>query len=84
MLYGCDTSSSDTLFTSLDPVSIGIGFRNDIQETMDNNILKNEYYYNGGGVAAGDINNSSCREIFSRVDITLHLHQYPLKVRNGS
>ena len=24
VLYGCDTSSSDTQFTSLDPVSIGL------------------------------------------------------------
>jgi len=64
VLYGCDLSSSDTQFTSLDPVKIGIGFQNDIQETQDNNILRNEYTYNGAGVAVGDVNNDGLTDVY--------------------
>lgn len=64
LLYGCNTESSDKQFTSLDPSDIGIEFQNTIHETMDNNILKNEYYYNGGGVAAGDINNDGLADVY--------------------
>lgn len=64
MLYGCNTSSPDTQFTNIDPLSIGIGFQNNIQETQQNNILKNEYTYNGGGVAVGDINNDGLADVY--------------------
>lgn len=64
VLYGCNTSSPDTQFTNIDPLSIGIGFQNNIKETQQNNILKNEYTYNGGGVAVGDLNNDGLADVY--------------------
>lgn len=62
--YGCDMSTPDTLFSTLDPKSIGIEFQNNIQETHENNILRNEYTYNGAGVAVGDINNDGLTDVY--------------------
>lgn len=47
----------ETMFTLLDPADTGITFANSITETSELNILRYEYMYNGGGVAAGDLNN---------------------------
>ena len=35
----------------------GVTFSNTLKEDQKNNILTYEYFYNGGGVAVGDINN---------------------------
>ncbi len=42
----------------------GISFSNTITETDDLNILDYLYFYNGGGVAIGDINNDELPDIF--------------------
>ncbi len=42
----------------------GIDFRNEIRETPENNVLKNIYFYNGGGVAVADINNDSLPDLY--------------------
>ncbi|MBE9586812.1 VCBS repeat-containing protein [Mucilaginibacter sp. JRF] len=45
------------LFRQLDAKQTGITFANAINETESLNVLSYEYFYNGAGVAAGDINN---------------------------
>ena len=52
------------LFTRLPASRTGIDFRNMLKETdPDFNIMQYPYFYNGGGVAVGDINNDGLPDI---------------------
>ena len=59
-----DTSSSDATMLSLTTEQTGIDFTNTLTETTELNIVEYLYYYNGGGVAIGDINNDGLEDIF--------------------
>ncbi|MBC2837859.1 VCBS repeat-containing protein [Robiginitalea sp. SC105] len=53
-----------TLFTLLPSDSTGIDFVNQVENQKDFNIFKYRNFYNGGGVALGDINNDGLTDIF--------------------
>ena len=55
---------ADALFTLLDPGKTGIDFQNVITEGLNTNVLMYEYFYNGGGVAVGDVNNDGLDDIY--------------------
>ncbi|MBK9452060.1 MAG: VCBS repeat-containing protein [Bacteroidetes bacterium] len=52
------------LFTLLDSAESGFFFWNEVKEDETFNSLTYEYYYNGAGVAVGDINNDGLPDIF--------------------
>jgi len=63
-------SDSDTLFRSIPPDESGIKFKNQLQETDSANSIFYEYYYNGAGLAIGDLNNDGLSDIVFGANMT--------------
>ena len=57
-------TQKDLLFTKLDPSHTGIDFTNKVENEEDFNIFKYRNFYNGGGVAIGDINNDGLPDVY--------------------
>lgn len=55
---------TDTLFERLSSSTTNITFNNALQESAEFNVLKYSYFYNGGGVAAGDFNNDGLIDLY--------------------
>lgn len=64
LVISCSKEKEETLFVNLPPSETGVDFSNDLTETKALNILDYLYYYNGGGVALGDINNDDLPDIY--------------------
>jgi enediyne biosynthesis protein E4 len=58
------TTAQAPLFELLTPKQTNIKFENHINETENLNVLAYEYFYNGGGVAVGDLNNDGLEDLF--------------------
>lgn len=56
--------ASPTLFSLLDPARTGVHFRNILADDERMNIIEYLYFYNGGGVATGDVNNDRLPDLF--------------------
>lgn len=52
------------LFKLLPQKQTGLRFSNDLNETEELNVLVYDYFYNGAGIAVGDINNDGLMDIF--------------------
>jgi len=63
-ISGCGDSPSGKLFTKISPSSTNINFKNLLIEDEEFNVLSYPYFYNGGGVAVGDINNDGLTDVF--------------------
>lgn len=66
-----------TLFEKVNSEEIGITFANQVKESEQENILNYEYFYNGGGVAAGDFNNDGLTDLYftgNQVENKLYLN----------
>ncbi|HET6994987.1 MAG TPA: VCBS repeat-containing protein [Chitinophagaceae bacterium] len=60
----CRQQQKEKLFQKLYPAETGIDFVNTITESKEHNVFTYQYYYNGNGVAAGDINSDGKTDIF--------------------
>src|SRR5690349_1967393 len=78
-------AQNSPLFESLNPSATGIQFKNTLEESPTSNVLTYEYFYNGGGVAIGDINNDGLDDIYLTGNMkpnALYLNEGNFKFRN--
>jgi len=84
-LWAVSAFSQQPLFKLLSTKETNIKFSNDINETESLNVLSYEYFYNGGGVAVGDINNDGLPDIFFTSNMgsnRLYLNQGHMKFKD--
>ncbi len=75
-----ETATADTLFKKMPASETNINFRNDLSYDAKFNAYTYRNFYNGGGVAIGDINNDSLPDIF----FTANMLQNKLYLNKGN
>jgi len=88
---GCQNESQNsthsTQLTLLTSEASGVTFTNHVNETVSRGFTNYEYFYNGSGVAIGDVNNDNLPDIFfagSDADNGLFINQGDLKFQDVS
>lgn len=87
LLFSCseEKQATDTLFRLLDSAESGIDFRNDLSYSEKVNPYTFRNFYNGAGVALGDINNDGLIDIFfagNQSSNALYLNEGNLKFKD--
>ena len=77
---GDSEASSNTLFTKMPSDKTGIKFINKLDYDKDFNIYKYRNFYNGGGVAIGDINNDGLPDVY----MSSNMHHNKLYLNKGN
>ena len=83
MLHKLENKDKSSInFRTLNYRDTGIDFKNKLEYQTKLNIIEYLYYYNGGGVAIGDINNDGLEDIYfsgNQVSDRLYLNMGDLK-----
>jgi hypothetical protein len=58
------TEMEDTFMKVLSSEKSGVTFKNEVKESFERNTMIFDYFYNGGGVSIGDINNDGLADLF--------------------
>ncbi|MCH7412735.1 VCBS repeat-containing protein [Belliella sp. R4-6] len=87
MFFSCDKKEQekDTLFESIPSSSSGVTFSNNLKFDDAFNIFTYRNFYNGGGVALGDINNDGLLDIYftsNQGDNKLYLNEGDFKFKD--
>lgn len=80
-------SNKNKLFKKIDATYSGIDFNNQIIENDSLSILDNEFFYNGAGVALGDLNNDGLLDVFfagNQVDNQVYINRGKMQFSNES
>src|ERR1700712_2785852 len=84
LITSCHTKESGTpvspLFQLLPAAETGIHFNNRVEDTKEFNIFKYRNFYNGAGVAIGDVNHDGKPDIF----FTSNQHENQLYINKGN
>lgn len=64
MLLACNQNPEKNLFTDVPSSHSQINFENTLQDAKELNALDYMYFYDGGGVSAGDVNNDGLPDIY--------------------
>lgn len=78
--FSCKNSSQPQLFTQLSSSETGLDFINQLSYNKDFNIYKYRNFYNGGGVAIGDVNNDGLMDIY----LTANMESNRLYLNKGN
>lgn len=82
-----NVEEQQALFQLVDAEHSNVDFANTITETLDLNIINYHYFYNGGGVAIGDINNDGLVDLFftaNQLKDKLYINKGNLKFEDAS
>lgn len=64
LFFRCSKKEETKLFVEQLAEKTGVQFENKVVQNGENNVLAYPYYFNGGGIAIGDVNNDGLQDLY--------------------